>query len=385
MSDSRQPFGFPQLAAALLLAVFFFQCFWLISHRPLSEAEWSFIGHTPAHFQEAAPTAGAESQDLPAPIVTALANAPLRTLPRDINLELWQWAFRLPFVGVGLLLGASLWYIARRQFGSVAGYITLGLYCFSPTILSQASSVGPDALTAWGGFGSIYAALAAAHTLYAPRQGALWNRTRIVLLGIALGIAVAAQFATVILIPLALAYMIYLVPERRGAALAIIALGCLIASLFVLATYGFHFRALAVAVFNVRPLQASGELFTSTAPWKMLGIFLLHSSPGVLILLLLAIGAWIGWPEIRFFGTAAPLITAGILILAGLLLPHAGGLSFLVMALPFLFLFIAAVFVDLLERRHALIWLFSRGVLWVVLLSHAVYSLAGLAVISRHR
>ena len=39
----------------------------------------------------------------------------------------------------GLLLGASLWYVARRLFGNAGGYIALALYCFSPGIVRSSA------------------------------------------------------------------------------------------------------------------------------------------------------------------------------------------------------------------------------------------------------
>jgi hypothetical protein len=408
MSQASQPSGFSQAAApaqaaqppriagpviaALLLASFFFQCFWLMTRVPLSESELSWIGRnlaaqnadeggrvTAGEAVEQAP-ASSRPAKASAPLVTKLANTPLLALPRSAELAPWQWLFRMPFVMAGLLLGASLWYIARRQFGDMAGYISLALYCFSPVMVARMSSVGPDALTAWGGFGSVYTALAAAHTLYAPRAGVLWNQKRILLLGVALGIAIAAQFSTAILVPIAFVYMLYLVPERWRAVSAIVALACAAAFVFVLVSYGFNFGALMRAASSAHVFALSSGLLTSAASWKMIGFFLLSSSPGVAILLAIAVASLVARPKICFFGISAPLLTAAILMLSGILLPHSAGFGFLVMALPFLFLFIAGVFADLLEGHRRPLFL---GVIWAVLLSHAGYSLIGLARISR--
>ena len=79
----------------------------------------------------------------------------------------------------GLLLGASLWYVARRLYGNLGGYIALGLYCFSPMAITRSSQIQPDILGAWGAFGLVFTGIAAAHTLYAPRDVVLWNWKRI--------------------------------------------------------------------------------------------------------------------------------------------------------------------------------------------------------------
>ena len=107
----------------------------------------------------------------------------------------------------------------------------------------QASAVWhtePEILAAWGSFGAIFTAIAVAHTLYAPREVILWNWRRIVLLGVSLAIAVGSQFSMIIVVPLALAFMLYLAPIRRAAALIIWIAACLIALTLLFATYFFH-------------------------------------------------------------------------------------------------------------------------------------------------
>ena len=42
------------------------------------------------------------------------------------------WLARVPHLAFGLLLGASLWYVARRLYGNEGGFVALTLYCFSP-------------------------------------------------------------------------------------------------------------------------------------------------------------------------------------------------------------------------------------------------------------
>ena len=36
-----------------------------------------------------------------------------------------RWPARLPFVLIGLLVGGSLWYVARRLYGNAGGYVAL--------------------------------------------------------------------------------------------------------------------------------------------------------------------------------------------------------------------------------------------------------------------
>jgi hypothetical protein len=133
-----------------------------------------------------------------------------------------------PLLGFGLLLGASLWYVSRLLFGNAGGYVALALYCFSPGIVRSSAiwSAEPEIGAAWGAFGAIFTAIAVAHTLYAPREVILWNWRRIMLLGLSLALAVVSQFSLIVVVPAALAFMLYLAPTRRLAALAIWGAAC---------------------------------------------------------------------------------------------------------------------------------------------------------------
>ena len=57
-------------------------------------------------------------------------------------------------------------------------------------------------------------------------------------------------------------------------------------------------------------------------------------------------------------------------------MPHLGGYTFLLVMLPFACVFIAGVFADLLETRASGLVL---GILAGVLVSHALFSVLGLA------
>ena len=74
---------------------------------------------------------------------------------------------------------------------------------------------------------------------------------------------------------------------------------------------------------------------------------------GTVLLLLTSLLTFAVWRRARYFGNAAPLITAVLLIAAGLSMQHFAGMVFLFVALPFLMLFMAGVSADLLETRYA--------------------------------
>src|SRR2546422_3511358 len=102
------------------------------------------------------------------------------------------------------------------------------LSSFSPGMI-RTSAFGftqPEIGAAWGAFGAFFTAIAVAHTLYAPREVVMWNWRRIVLLGLSLALAIGSQFSLIIVIPLALAFVLYLAPDRGGAAVAIWTVAC---------------------------------------------------------------------------------------------------------------------------------------------------------------
>ncbi len=110
--------------------------------------------------------------------------------------------------------------------------------------------------------------------------------------------------------------------------------------------------------------------------WSLIALFFFRNSPGVMAMIAGALIAWIAWRRTRFFGNTAPLIAGVAILLLGMLLPHAGGFSMLVVALPFFFVFAAGVATDLLETRYSGLVL---GVVAGILASHAIFSLTGLS------
>src|SRR3954470_21103018 len=161
--------------------------------------------------------------------------------PHDLDWDTaayWRWLPQIPFLACGLFLGASLWYVARRLCGNAGGFVALTFYCFSPSLLQATAAwhTEPEIVATWGAFGTIFTSIAVAHTLYAPREVVLWNWRRIVLLGVSLTLAVGSQFGLAIVIPVLLGFMLYLAPDRKRAAVVILASACLIALLLLFAS-----------------------------------------------------------------------------------------------------------------------------------------------------
>ncbi len=370
--------GIPQIVAGLLLLAFLGQCAWFIVHVPMSQVEANYVlqglGHVRGIYTA--------SDEWRSPLVSLTAALPIVPLLRGQNalavdqfwLDQHRWFVRAPFLIVGLLLGASLWYVARRMFGNQGGYLALGIYCFSPGMVARSSLAGPEIIGAWGAFGIIFTAIATAHTLYAPREVVLWNWKRIVLLGVSIALAVGSQWVLIWVLVPALAFMMWAVPHRRGAALAI--LGCATAIAFVLIgiTYGVHpgryLHGLAVAHWAGVSLDA---LRTNLLP--LILDFYGKASPATGLLFLVAAGTFAAWKRTRFFGNAAPLIVAAVLLAGGVLMAENVGALCLFYALPFLLVFASGVFADLLETANPGV---PAGIGYGLLLAQCVYSLIGL-------
>src|ERR1700726_1579097 len=154
----------------------------------------------------------------------------------------WGWLARAPYLIFGVLLGASLWYVARRLYGNAGGYVALTLYCFSPAILRSSTlySAAPEMSAAWGAFGTIFTAIAVAHTLYAPREVVIWNWRRILLLGLSLALAIGNQFSLAMLALVILPLMFWVAPVRPGAVLAIWTTAIAVALALLFAAYFFE-------------------------------------------------------------------------------------------------------------------------------------------------
>jgi len=404
----RERFGKPQLIAGALLLVFAAQCAWLVSRSlrtgEMDLREWYRIDAGLRRWRGTStpnPATDPHSVFAPAPppriqdndgfdpdhsaLWYLVASAPLLVWPghfQSESLPYWGWLARAPYLLFGLLLGASLWYVARRLYGNEGGFIALTLYCFSPGIV-RASAVWfsePEIGAAWGAFGTIFTAIAVAHTLYAPREVVLWNWRRIVLLAISLALAVGSQFSLIIMAPLALAFMLYLAPTRRGAVIAIwsaagaLALGILFAAYFFQPTA--LWRGLSHAVWLGVTWQTFGMAGAYTELLKQLG----QNSPALVLALPVALTVYVLWPRARYFGNTAPLLVSALCLLLGFATPHYQGLGFQLVALPFLFVFAAGICADLLESRHRSLVL---ACVFGLLGAYAVWSLGQLATAGR--
>jgi hypothetical protein len=371
----RSHVGVSQIVALLLLLVFLVQCLWFISHVPLSAMEQSYIESGLLHLEHLSTAASAERSAL-VPLLAGIATRVSGAENRFVYLNSYRFVIRLPFLFAGLLLGASLWYVARRLYGNVGGYIALGLYAFSPVMIAWSSQVGPSIVGAWGGFGLIFTAVAVAHTLYAPREVVLWNWRRILLMGLSIAICVGAQFSLWVLLLPALAFMLWVGHVKSGAALAIFAAACIAGLVLLCAIYSFRPVAFAMALRNAHWLKVPAD----DPHWRAADFFR-ENGIGLAVLMAATLFTFIGWKPTRFFGTAAPLIVGLMLVALAALAPFTG-VTFLLVALPFLILFMAGVSADLLEGRYAVV---ANTVVGGVLIANAMIDVYGLMHLTSRR
>lgn len=405
---TRERFGRPQVLAASLLLAFVAQCSWLLIRgtSPLdvdsSELfrvqeglrQWNGgeIAGTPSPERlEAASAPGLAIEQNQgydpdhAPLWYLLASLPFshsRTSSRMHSVRYWGWLARLPYIVFGVLLGASLWYVARRLYGNAGGYIALVLYCFSPVILRNSTLwlTQPEIGAAWGTFGAIFTCIAVAHTLYAQREVVLWNWRRILLLGLSLVLAIGCQFSLVVLIPITLALMLYVAPTRRLAAVAIWLSALGVASLLLFASYSFHGGVFWQGMRHARFLGFSWRAFAMRGAYQRVVLEFIQSGPALLIALPLGLVIYVAWRRTRYFGNTAPLLVAALFLILGVATPHYPAAGFIFMAIPFLFVFVSGVVADLLETRQRSL---VMACVWGVLAANALANFTELARVGR--
>jgi hypothetical protein len=291
------------------------------------------------------------------PLYYLVAAAPLLLRPGSwLSSSLQPFLAAAPYMFFGVMLGASLWYVARRLYGNAGGYIALALYCFSPAMIvnvAGAQSLG-EMGAVWGAFGTVFTAIAVAHTLYAPREVVLWNWRRILLLGLSLALAAGNQFSLVVLALVTLPLMLWVAPVRPRAVFAIWITAIAVALVLLLSAYLFHPALFWQGMLHARWLNFEPAAFRMSASYRNAWQTIFAGSPPLMLALPVALIAYLGWKRARYFGNTAPLLIAALLLILALGAPSFPGRGFHLTLLVFLFVFVSGVFADLLETRQSL-------------------------------
>ncbi len=395
-------FRAPQFAAAALLLVYLLQCVWLVRAQTLHASvpdsnqalriyqgleQWKggAIAGTPESLRaEAAtglPSAGRAGhlrvrdgydQDR-SPLYYLVAAVPVLLRPGSwLPDSLQPLLATTPYLFFGVMLGGSLWYVARRLYGNSGGFIALALYCFSPAmILNVAGSQSLGEMGAvWGAFGTVFTAIAVAHTLYAPREVVLWNWRRILLLGLSLALAAGNQFSLAVLALVILPLMFWVTPVRPLAVLAIWTTAIAVALVLLFAGYFFAPALFWQGILHARWIDFEPVAFGMSVSYHNALQTIFVSSPPLMLALPVALIAYVGWKRTRYFGNTAPLLIAALLLVLAIGAPNFPGQGIHLTMLVFLFVFVAGVFADLLETQQrmlvtaALSGLLSASAVW---------------------
>jgi hypothetical protein len=380
-------FRAPQFAAAALLLAYLLQCVWLVRvqtlhasapdsdqdlriYQGLEQWQRGIIAGTPESLRSEAvtgvPSAGRAGhlrvrdgydQDR-SPLYYLVAAAPLLLhsgswLPESLQPVLAS----SPYLFFGVMLGASLWYVARRLYSNAGGYVALALYCFSPAMIVNAAgtqSMG-ELGAVWGAFGAIFTAIAVAHTLYAPREVVLWNWRRILLLGLSLALAAGNQFSLAVLALAILPLMFWVAPVRPRSVLAIWTTAIAAAFLLLFAAYFFEPGLFWQGMLHARWMNFEPAALSMSVSYRNAVQTLFGNSPPLMLALPAALVVYFGWKRARYFGNTAPLLIAALALILALAAPNFPGRGFHLTMLVFLFVFVAGVFADLLETQQSLL------------------------------
>jgi hypothetical protein len=117
----------------------------------------------------------------------------------DLPIDQWVVPSRIPIAWLTLLLGAFLFRWASEWFGPIAGLFALALLAFDPNILAYGSLASLDLGVAVFIFIAVYSVYR-----YLRRP----SRTKLVLAGIMLGLALSAKISGVIVLPICVGLLI---------------------------------------------------------------------------------------------------------------------------------------------------------------------------------
>ena len=371
----RFHFNLPQRIAAGFLALFLIQGLWITGHQTLSDSDYQYARCGRETWEKPSPLAGyyttcgnihdgilayrvaglpltlnlliQRGLDLFRKPEDRVIQSPVG--PGSVVISMWELRhqmthvlllLRLPFLACGCVLGGGLWWVTRRLYGNMGGYVALALYCFSPAVLRACVSPSPEIFAALGVYGGVYTCIGVAHAMLGPRRK--W-RPRIVLLMVVFGLAAAAH---IVALPLAallgFVLMLWIAEGRRSQILPVILLATAGALLLVFACYGFSPDSFSY-VFR----SAAGFLSVSLDPARR--FFTGFPNAGIIVAAGAAALLYLGIGRSRYFGNTAPLLCFVVLVV---LVTTGAPASPWLWSLPFLLTFIGGVFADAFESQR---------------------------------
>ena len=331
----RFRFNLPQRIAAVLLAIFLLQGFWLTSRQTLTDRDYQYARCGRETWEKPSPLAGyytscgnihdgilayrlaglpltlnllAERGTRPFP----QAREPGGTMPGS-ELSTWELRhqmthilllLRLPFLFAGCVLGGCIWWVTRRLYGNLGGYTALALYCFSPAVLKACVAPNPEVLAALGVYGGVYTCIGVAHAMQGPRRK--W-RPRIVLLTVIFGIAAAAHIVALpVAALLGLAAMLWVAEGHRSQTLPVVLAAA--AARWCWCLPATDFRPMPTAMSSARPRGFCGFLWIRPGASSARSQMAASRWPAALPLVL-----YLAVRRSRYYGNTAPLLCALVL------------------------------------------------------------------------
>jgi len=116
--------GVSQLVALAFLLVFAMQCVWFMAHQPLAATESVYVEAGLLHLEHFA-SANTSQHTALVPLMAGLVARLSGAEKHVTEFNDYRLVIRLPFLMAGVALGASLWYVARRLYGNIGGYVAL--------------------------------------------------------------------------------------------------------------------------------------------------------------------------------------------------------------------------------------------------------------------
>ena len=355
----------PQQLAALLLLMLVAQCFWVFHRQTLTERDYAFARCGREMWEKPNPlagyfttcgnipdgTLGYRVAGLPLTVQRLLAGEASDTSTWEMRHELTAVLVLLHsgFLITGVFLGGALWWVTRRLFGNMGGFIALAFYCFCPPVIHACTYPNNEILTAFGLFATLYTAMGVAHAMQGPPKK--W-RSRIVLLTLTLAFTAGSHAAAFLLaLGLSVAFMAYLAEGRRayiGPILGIATIGTL---LLLFASYDFSLDAFSY-YFRSGAARISFSLLPARHWFMTLGNAAVTLAAATALLL------YLPTRRSRYFGNTAPLLLA---LLFFTLITTGISSEPTLWALPFLLTFIAGVFADFLETKYRRLFMILTG------------------------
>ena len=342
------PMGPPQFVAGVLLLCFLAQCGWLALGEPIGVS--AIVPDT-----------------YPLPPKHEAARPVLAMVLRMMSIGAWLglslpalvWITKAAFAVVGALLGAAVWYVSRRLYGTAGGLAALVLYCFSPMPYVAMRGLDLVAVASLGLFGVVFISIAVSHTLYAPPRGNFVGEVRhrwkrVTILGLAIVLMVGTAPELTFMVAVAVGFMFYLVPHRRRDASVLMLAALAMATIVLLGLGGAR--------------SLTGAEFSPIAGWRA-PRYVLHTDVAgaswtLTIISLAAVVVYLVSRRSRYFGNTAPLLAFALTIVLGF--PRLGHFfvgPFPAWSLPLLFVFVGGIFADLIETE----WRWPATVVFVVM------------------